>query len=67
MVHLPPRKALFAFTFAGLGGDFRGGHCIYRKGEDRRREGRTHFSLFLDRVAKQREKAVSGKVEHHCV
>lgn len=57
-------------TSPGLGEDLpRVFHLPKKKKKKKggRREGRQIFIFFLDRVAKQRDKALWGKVEPHCV
>lgn len=62
------QEGLFASaTFAVLGEALPGVFFAYLKRKGGRGEGRQIFLFFLDPVAKQRDKALWGKAEPHCV
>lgn len=66
--HPSAQDGLFASaTFPDLGEDLPGVFFAYLKRKGGRGEGRQIFLFFLDPVAKQRDKALWGKAEPHCV
>lgn len=59
MAHLPPGRSCWPLRALQA--------WELKERKDGRREGRQIFLFFLDRVAKQRDKALWGKAEPHCV